>query len=293
MTLLSAKNTIADSAANRRHHTTDGARVPFTKIAESPLVPGQGPVTIHYREAGSGYPLIFLHGGWGYEVYPFDSQIQAFGDAYHILIPDRSGYGQSPRLAALPVDFHRRAAIEMTRWLDALNIERPILWGHSDGAVIAALMGLQTPERIAGVILEAFHLLRVKPGSRQFFETMARNPEGLGERVGDALRRDHGEDYWRELILMNGTAWLRLAEESGDAAHDLYDGRLGELRVPTLFIHGDSDPRTEPGELEAVRRQLPGAQMAIIGNAGHSPHSQSSAATEVNRIAGEFLRAVR
>lgn len=263
--------------------------MPFTNINESPLVPDTTPVTIHYREAGNGYPLIFLHGGWGYEVYPFDSQMQAFGNEYRILIPDRSGYGRSQRLHELPVDFHRRAAVEMTRWLDALKIERPVLWGHSDGAVIAALMGLETPERLAGVILEAFHLLRVKPRSREFFETMAGNPERLGERVCAALVSDHGEDYWRELILMNGTAWLRLAEESRDAAQDLYDGRLHELRVPTLFIHGDGDPRTEPGELEAVRRQLPDARMAIISDAGHSPHSQRSVAAEVNRIAGEFL----
>src|SRR5205085_44257 len=177
-------------------------------------------------------------------------------------------------------------------WLDALKIERPILWGHSDGAVIATWMGLQWPGRLAGVILEAFHLLRVKPRSREFFEAMMKNPEGLGERVTAALRRDHGEAYWRELILMNGRAWLRLAEESRDAAQDLYDGRLRHLRVPALFIHGDSDPRTEPGELDAVRRQLPQAKMAIIRNAGHSPHSQASVAAEVNRVAGEFMRSV-
>jgi non-heme chloroperoxidase len=267
--------------------------VPFTNINESPLVPGTSPVTIHYREAGNGYPLIFLHGGWGYEVYPFDSQMQEFGHEYRILIPDRSGYGRSQRINELPGDFHRRAAVEMTRWLDALKIERPVLWGHSDGAVIAALMGLQTPERLAGVILEAFHLLRVKPRSREFFETMAGNPDRLGERVCAALIRDHGEDYWRELILMNGTAWLHLAEASRDAAQDLYDGRLSELRVPTLFIHGDGDPRTEPGELEAVRHQLPDARMEFIRDAGHSPHSQRSVAVEVNRIAGEFLLATR
>ncbi|HJQ24812.1 MAG TPA: alpha/beta hydrolase [Blastocatellia bacterium] len=266
--------------------------MPFTEIAESPLIPGTTPVTIHYREVGSGYPLVFLHGGWGYEVYPFDSQIAAFGEAYQILIPDRTGYGRSPHVSSLPVDFHRRAALEMNLWLGALKIERPILWGHSDGAVIATWMALQWPERVACVILEAFHLLRVKPRSREFFETMVKNPEGLGERVTTALERDHGEAYWRELILMNGTAWLRLAEESRDAAQDLYDGRLRHLRVPALFIHGDSDPRTEAGELDAVRRQLPQARMAIIRNAGHSPHSQASVAAEVNRVAGEFMNSI-
>ena len=263
--------------------------MPYTTIEDSPLAQGITPVTIHHREAGLGIPLVFLHGGWGYEVYPFDSQIEALADEYRILIPDRSGYGRSQRNSSLPSDFHRRAAIETMRWLDALKIERAILWGHSDGAVIAAWMGLIWPERVGGVILEAFHFLRVKPRSREFFETMVENPERLGERVTTALAHDHGEAYWRELILMNGKAWLQIADESLDAAQDLYDGRLHQLKVPTLFIHGDGDPRTEPGELEAVRRQLPKARMEIIPDAGHSPHSQRSATMEVNRIAREFL----
>jgi pimeloyl-ACP methyl ester carboxylesterase len=264
--------------------------VPFISINESPLLPGVTPLEIHYREFGDGTPLIFLHGGWGYEVYPFDSQIEAFAEGFRILIPDRTGYGRSMRIGPMPADFHRRAAVEMTSFLDALNVGRAILWGHSDGAVIATMMGLASPERFAGIILEAFHLYRVKPGSREFFETMARDPDMLGERVCAALARDHGEDYFRDLIVNNGRAWLRIAEESRDAKQDLYDGRLGELSVPTLFVHGGADPRTEPGELDAVRRQFESAQMHVIEGGGHSPHSQKSAAPECNQVAGDFLR---
>jgi pimeloyl-ACP methyl ester carboxylesterase len=51
--------------------------MPFISIDESPLIPGVSPVDIYYREAGTGVPLVFLHGGWGYEVYPFDRQVEA------------------------------------------------------------------------------------------------------------------------------------------------------------------------------------------------------------------------
>lgn len=256
-------------------------------------MPGVTPVKIHYREFGNAMPLIFLHGGWGYEVYPFDSQIEAFSDDFRILIPDRSGYGRSMRIGPLPADFHSRAAAEMTSFLDALNIERAFLWGHSDGAVISTMMGLQSPDRFVGIILEAFHLYRVKPGSREFFEIMAHNPDMLGERVCAALARDHGEDYFRELIINNGRAWLQIAEASSHPKQDLYDGRLGELSVPTLFIHGSADPRTEPTELDDIRQQFKSAQMQTIEGGGHSPHSQKSIASECNRVAGDFLRKFR
>lgn len=266
--------------------------MPFISIDESPLSPGNRPVDIHYRDHGSGRPLVFLHGGWGYQVYPFDSQIEALGDLFRIVIPDRTGYGRSTRLDSMPVDFHERAASESIRLLEALGIERPVLWGHSDGAVIAAMMGLRWPERLAGVILEAFHYYRFKPGSREFFETMSGDPNGLGERICGVLSSEHGEDYWQKLIINNGSAWLRLADESTGPEQDIYGGKLSGLAVPTLFIHGSRDPRTEPGEIEAVRRELPKARFEILDGAGHSPHSSSSSAQECTRVASDFLASI-
>jgi pimeloyl-ACP methyl ester carboxylesterase len=267
--------------------------LPLINIDESPLAPSLSPVEIHYRDAGIGAPLLFLHGGWGYQIYPFDRQIEAFGEHFRILIPDRTGYGRSMRLGHVPADFHRRAAIETVSLLDALHIDRAVLWGHSDGAVIAAMIGLAEPDRISGLVLEAFHFYRKKPGSREFFETMAGDPSLLSERVGTTLSSEHGEDYWRKLIVMNGEAWLRIADEATETEQDIYDGRLSELRVPTLFIHGSRDPRTEPGELQAMRDRLPNARIELIEGGGHSPHSESASADECNRRVSEFFESLR
>ncbi len=263
--------------------------MPIISIYESPLNPGIAPVEIHYRDCGLGRPLVFLHGGWGYGIYPFDSQIEALGSEFRVIIPDRTGYGRSMRLEMLPADFHQRAAVETISLLEALGIERPVLWGHSDGAVIAAMMGLRWPDQLAGVILEAFHYFRFKPASREFFETMSGNPDGLGERICGVLSSEHGEDYWRRIILSNGRAWLQLANESSDPKHDIYDGKLSQLAVPTLFIHGTRDPRTEPDELDAIKRELPRARFEILEGAGHSPHSASSSAEACSRVAIDFL----
>jgi pimeloyl-ACP methyl ester carboxylesterase len=153
-------------------------------------------------------------------------------------------------------------------------------------------MGLASPDRFGGVILEAFHLYRAKPGSREFFEVMAGDPGLLGERVATTLAGEHGEDYWRRLIVMNGSAWLRIADEATHEKQDLYDGKLSQLQVPTLFIHGSRDPRTEPGEIDAVRDQAASARIEILEGGGHSPHSESASAAECNRVAGEFLASI-
>ena len=264
--------------------------MPILELSESPHAPGISPVRIHYREFGKGRPLIFLHGGWGYGLYPFDAQIAALDGRYRILIPDRSGYGRSSRVAGeMALDFHDHAADEMIAVLDSLGIARAALWGHSDGAVIAAKMALKAPQRCECVILEAFHLWRRKPGSRAFFERFAARPEDLGEETRRLLVADHGAD-WPTVLQRNCGAWFRIADAVKSADEDLYEGRLGELSVPTMFLHGRLDPRTEPGEMDRVQKTLRKARMSFVERGKHSPHSENGASEECNQIADEFLK---
>ncbi|MGH9144836.1 MAG: alpha/beta fold hydrolase [Vicinamibacterales bacterium] len=270
--------------------------MPHLDLHSSALAPGRSPVRVHYRSAGSGQPIVILHGGWGYEIYPFDRQIAALAGEYRIVIPDRTGYGGSGRIARQETDFHERAAAETWGVIDALHLDRPMLWGHSDGAVIAFLMGLSRPDRLSGVIVEAAHLLRSKPSSRGFFEMMMHDPDGLGQHVTDTLAHDHG-DGWRDLIRTNGDAWLRIAADPAATAPDLYGGRLGELRLPVLVIHGARDPRTEAGELHALRAALTGRpdtlrRFIVLPASGHSPHSERLTADEVTRAARGFAAEV-
>jgi pimeloyl-ACP methyl ester carboxylesterase len=278
--------------------------LPFIDIPSSPLAQHVAPVRIRYRDTGAGPPVVVLHGGWGYEMYPFDRQIAALAPGHRVVIPDRSGYGGSQPIDDLPTDFHQRAAGETRALIDALDLPRPIIWGHSDGAIIALLLGLAAPQRIAGAIVEATHLYKRKPGSRPFFEAIIAGPESVGARAAAALARDHGE-RWREIVDWHSRAWLRIADEARSASEDFYGGRLGELQIPVLVVHGATDPRTEPGELEALcaalRQQGAGRPAAETGNhrafaifdaAGHSPHSERATADAVTDAALSFVRDV-
>ena len=166
------------------------------------------PVEIHYRDEGDGVPLVLLHGGWGYTLNPFDRQLEKLSDEFRVICPDRSGYGRSTKLVDdLRSDFHYRAATETLNLLDALGIERAFFWGHSDGAVIAAIIGFTAPERVRGLILEAFHYYRLKPSSREFFETLASGPEALGAELCAKFALEFGGDHWRRLITSHAQAW--------------------------------------------------------------------------------------
>jgi pimeloyl-ACP methyl ester carboxylesterase len=264
--------------------------LPFIKLQHSPLA--GGPTEIHYRQFGEGRPLIFLHGGWGYEMYPL-SESQTSLPGVQVIIPDRSGYGRSGKQAIFSADFHHLAAAETLAFLDALNVRHCILWGHSDGAVIASQIGLMAPPlaalRLDGLILEALHYYRVKPHSMEFFTSLAANPDLLGPRVISILAHDHGEDHWRDAVRGDCQAWVEIARAAEHGRPDLYDGRMSEIRVPVALVHGQADPRTEPGELEQVQAELSSAQVHIIAGGEHSPHSERAAQAECTRVVRDIV----
>ncbi|MBA3455052.1 MAG: alpha/beta hydrolase [Deltaproteobacteria bacterium] len=258
--------------------------MPTVVIPASPLAPGITSLAIHVRDTIAGSPLLILHGGWGYGFYPFDAQIAAL-PARRFVIPDRTGYGASPRVSVFPPRFHAAAALEALAVLDALAIDRCTVWGHSDGAVIAALLAIAAPTRVDALILEALHLERAKPGSRAFFTMMAEDPDAFGERVTTRLAADLGPD-WRTPIRADGRVWLDIAATPDD---DLFDRRLAEITAPTLVLHGSNDPRTEPGELDRLRRDLPHAELHILDGATHSPHSERDYSGRCAELVASFL----
>src|SRR5438105_3564313 len=109
-----------------------------------------------------------MHSGWGRALYGFDTQVEYFAPRYRVLTLDRRGCGQSSRLTHFPPDFHERAAQDALDWMAGLRLDQAIVWGHSDGAVVAAMMGIIQPERVQALILEGSHYYRDKTGSLAF-----------------------------------------------------------------------------------------------------------------------------
>jgi pimeloyl-ACP methyl ester carboxylesterase len=259
--------------------------MPSVALESSPLAGGKA-VTISYRQEGQGPALVFLHGGWGYDIYPIDTA--TLSSAHSLVVPSRSGYGRSSSLEAFPSEFHYCAVIETLAVLDVLGIERAVWWGHSDGAVIAAMAAIHAPLRVEAVILEALHHFAAKPRSRSFFQRMAFEPESFSEGIRRTLAVEHGEHRWSDTVRHDGQAWLDLARGAASSRTDLYGGRLHEISRPALVVHGGCDPRTEPGELETILDALPDARLSFHAEAGHCPHAEASG-DAVTRAVVEFL----
>jgi pimeloyl-ACP methyl ester carboxylesterase len=235
-----------------------------------------------YEEVGRGRTLVCLHSGWGEKAMPFDDAREVLASRYRLVFPDRFGYGRSDPLEWLDVDYHARAAEDLVELLDRLGVGAAILWGHSDGAVSAALVAADHPERVGALVLEAAHFHRAK--SLEFFETYARDPERLPEHVKERLVGDHGA-RWRDVVRLHSEVWIAFHE----IGRDFYEGRLERIACPALVLHGAKDPHTPVVEVEEIARRIRGADLQVLPDGGHSPHSEPATARTCSLRVAEFL----
>ena len=229
--------------------------MPLVRIAGSPVAPGRSPLRVNVRERGHGPAALLLHGGWGHEAYPFDAAADALAPRHRVIVPDRVGYGASDPVPVLPRRFHEAMADETVALLDALGIEKAALWGHSDGAVIAAWTAIRHPSRVSAVVLEALHFLRAKRSSIEFFRTGVEAPERYGESTARVLERDHGA-RWREVVSRGARAWLEIIADGERAGGDLL------RRPPPRGASPGARPARPAGPAQRARRDRRGARGA-------------------------------
>jgi pimeloyl-ACP methyl ester carboxylesterase len=246
-----------------------------------------GDVTLHYIEHGAGEPLLLIHGGWGLAVNGFEYQARALADEFRLIIPDRRGYGQSTRVyGGFDADFHWQHADDLQRFLDARQIERVSVWGHSDGAVIAAIMAVLAPPRIRALVFEGGHLYCRKPEADYPMAEFALDPTLIPKAAQVRLAQYHGDDYWPQVIRNWAGGWVALNDRVGD----LYRGRLNEITSPALIIHGAQDEHTFPREIEQLAALIPNARLLIYPDGGHSVHDSRALRETCTQTVREFLR---
>jgi pimeloyl-ACP methyl ester carboxylesterase len=210
--------------------------------------------------------LVFLHEGLGsvslWRDFPdrLAARVGAAG-----LIYSRFGYGQSD---ALPLphghDFlHREALEHLPALLDALDVRRPVLIGHSDGASIALIHAAAAGRQIAGLVLMAPHVF-VEP------LTLAGIAELRHTYLTTDLRRrlarhhadvDHAVLGWAD-------AWLDPVFRSWSIEH-----LLPAVTAPMLLIQGLADTYGTLAQIARIERGVRGPTARLVLEAcGHAPH---------------------
>lgn len=243
-------------------------------------------LSLEYQWVGSSAPerpvLVFLHEGLG-SIAMWKDFPQRFCDEHGLrgLVYSRYGYGNStPRPAAerwSPDFMHREACEVLPALLAALDIERPWLFGHSDGGSIALLHAAHFAENVRGVIVVAPHIF-VEDISVASIR-LARDAylsQGLRER----LARYHADvdsafRGWNDV-------WLDQAFRDWNI-----EGELGGITCPVLAVQGEDDEYGTLEQIYGIARKAPQTRTLVLPQCGHSPHRDQPQA--LARNAASFI----
>jgi pimeloyl-[acyl-carrier protein] methyl ester esterase len=255
---------------------------------------------IAWREAGSGRPLVLVH-GWSGSSTVFAEAIEKLSSDFRVLAPDLRGHGDSDAGEGYALG---ELAADLRLWMEYLDLRDASLLGWS--------LGGQT-------VMAAFPSLRPRVGRLVLVGTTPRFTagdgwdHGLPEGQVKAMARDLRRNY---LKTMGDFFALQFSE--GEVSRDRYrtivefavrGGRLPEpeialaaletlrgadqrpdlpeIDVPVLVVHGDNDRIVPPGAGSYLAAHLPEAKLATMAGVGHAPFL--SRPQEVFQLWRDFL----
>jgi len=249
-------------------------------------------VALEVVDRGSGPALLLVH-GFGGAKEDFADQLDELARTHRVVTLDLRGHGESDG----PDDESRysldRYAADLGNVLDALGIESCRLLGHSMGGMVVRRFVLGSPHRV-----EALVLMDTAPGPVPGLDgemidlgVQIANEHGMEElkRVLDAFSPLDSPAYQRVLAERPGyrefgdakfaalqrAMWVSMIVEIRDQPDQLAD--LGAVHCPTLVLVGVEDEAfRRPSERMAAT--IPGAELVVIPDAGHSPQFENPAA---------------
>lgn len=232
---------------------------------------------LHYHEAGSGEPVVFLHGsGPGASGYSnFKGNFPYFAErGFRTLVVDNLGFGHSSKPDVdYKMDFVTGGLIRM---LDSLGIDQCSVIGNSHGGAVAISLALAQPERVKKLVLMApggleetatymkmagirtmmkvFRGGITREGMREVFGLQLFDPSQLEEKTLD--ERVEIAETQPKRVLMS----LRVPHLTPE---------LSKIKCPVLGWWGMNDQFCPPTGGPTLASQLPNARVVLLSQCGH------------------------
>ena len=242
---------------------------------------------IAFRQAGSGPPLLLLHGAVS-DSRVWRAQLETFADTFTVIAWDAPGCGGS---ADAPADFTMADYAHcLARFVDALAIERLDVVGHSWGSTLALQLCLDRPAMVRSLVLVggyagwagslppsevearlSFALHVADQGAAAF------DPHSMRGLFSDVMPAESAELLARVMseIRPDATRTMARALAAGDLRAD-----LGAIVAPTLVLAGEVDERSPLAVAHELHRLITGSTLTVLPGLGHECSLESPIAVE-------------
>ncbi len=195
------------------------------------------------------------------------------------LVYERQGHGRSSPLSLPRADGYldHEATVVLPAVLQAAGIQRPVLFGHSDGATIALKYAAAFPDKAVACIALAPHVM-IEEITLAGVRAAAADPGAPDIRR--RLARYHGdntETLWRAWT----ETWLRPGFEGCEMRED-----LARIACPALVIQGEDDAYGSAEQVQEIARRAAGpVETRLLPGCGHQPHLEQREAVLAAAVA--------
>jgi pimeloyl-ACP methyl ester carboxylesterase len=252
-----------------------------------------------YLEAGSGDPVLMLHGsGPGVSgTANWQRNIPTLAERFHVLAPDIVGFGQTERPDDVVYSL-RSWTDHVWAFLDAHGIERTAVVGNSLGGRIALQMATDHPDRIGRMVLmgspgvgmtptEGLAALRAYEPSHDAMRTLLRTYFA----VDPALITDELVTIRYEASIADGAfeAYRAMFFDPRHRGSELAitEAEVRAIDTPILLVHGREDKVVPLAVSQTMVELLPNADLHVFSHCGH--WTQIERAAEFTALVGDFL----
>jgi pimeloyl-ACP methyl ester carboxylesterase len=267
-------------------------------------VPG---ARLHVHEQGHGPALLLIHGLGGNMAHFTYEVTRQLAHHHRVVTVDRPGSGYSARRPGTPAGLREQAAA-LAALIGRLELEQPLVVGHSYGGAVALALALDHPELVAGLSLLAplTHLPDEAPPPfrplaghsallRRLLACTVATPRAIA-RGGAVLEQVFAPDPVPHdfptraggLLGLRPGQFIAMAEDMGALPAQLpaYSRRYGELRMPVAMLFGRDDrivPYHEHGV--ALACKVPHAVLETVEGGHMLPVAQPDLTVQFIRAA--------
>ncbi len=239
-------------------------------------------LNINFQVYGSGKPLVVLH-GWGDRSDTWYTFAQALSNQYQVFLIDLPGFGGSDA-PEVPWGVEEYSDV-ITKFIKELDIDKPVLLGHSHGGRIASKIACETMLCRALILVASGGVdlpsLTVKL-KIIWFKTIKMLVRPLGKRgevILDNYRQKLGSRDYQDAGPMRATM-VKVVN------YKLFK-LLPKLKLPTLIIWGSNDKTLSFEQAKIFEKLIQNSYIKIIWDGSH--HLNIDSPLELAEIVGEFL----
>lgn len=246
--------------------------------------------TLHWQEYGEGPALLLLHGLGGNGGH-FTAMVDSLATQYKVYILDRPGSGHSERVDDTLAQFDKQANL-IARWMEANEITKATLVGHSMGGAVALNMAIHHSEKVAALALLCPLVAPMKESSgplSHLFIPQAWRRKLIAKTIATPMlianaKRHLGAIFspqqppanfalkYGGVLAAHSDAFYAAAGDIVAAQKSLYKQaeHYADIKCPVGILYGEKDNVLSPGyHMQFLAKSLPDCTQDVLPGQGH------------------------